>query len=82
MKLLKATWWEALAVASALTLSAMQYVHNAGEGFFWFNGAMYYTGFYSFTLLFFGVIASMTARERASVPGMLGAVPLAAVLGG
>lgn len=82
VKVLKATRWEALAVASAMILMMFQCVHDAGEAFYWFNGAMYYTGFHCLMLLLFGVIASMHAKGRASVPGMVASVVLCAILGG
>lgn len=81
-KLLKATAWEALAVASALLIVMIQYVHDAGEAFYWFNGAVYYTGFHALMLIFFGVIASMASKGRASLPGMALCALLGALLGG
>ena len=82
VKVMKSTWWEALAVASAMILLMFQYVHDAGEAFYWYNGAMYYTGFHALMLLLFGVIVSMYAKGRASVSGMTLCIFLSLILGG
>jgi len=81
-KVLKATAWEALAVASAMLLLMFQYVHDAGEAFYWFNGAMYYTGFHCLMLILFGAIASMYGKGRPSVLGVAVCALLCAILGG
>ncbi len=81
-KLLRATWCETVSVASALTIVAILYIHDAGEGFYWFNGAIYYTGFYSFMLVFFGIITSMVVKRHVNPSSMLGAILLAFIIGG
>lgn len=35
----------------------IQTVDFAGKSFFWYNGSMYYTGFFSVTLVFLGVVS-------------------------
>lgn len=40
-----------------------QMVPSAGEPFFWYNGAMYYTGFFASSLLFGALVISMQNKE-------------------
>lgn len=42
--------------ASLLALLCVQTVPTQSETFFWYNGAMYYTGYFAVTLFFFGWI--------------------------
>lgn len=48
------TLW--LGVTSALLLFAIQTVPFQGESFFWYNGSIYYTGYFAVTLIFFGLL--------------------------
>ncbi len=45
-----------IATASGLAFLAVQTVPFAQESFFWYNGSMYYTGFFAITLFFFGLL--------------------------
>lgn len=59
-------------MSSLLVLLCVQTVPSQGETFFWYNGSMYYTGFYSMTLLLFGVLLRyLTAAKRRHIPIML-----------
>lgn len=42
--------------SSLLTMLSVQTVEFQGESFFWFNGSIYYTGYYALTCIFFGLI--------------------------
>lgn len=42
--------------SSLLSLICVQTVPFQGESFFWYNGSMYYTGFFAITLLLFGML--------------------------
>lgn len=67
-------------LSSLLALLCVQTVPSQGETFFWYNGSMYYTGFYAITLFLFGVILRyLTEAKRRHVPIM---VILAAFLAG
>lgn len=57
----KSTW---VIIASLLTLVCVQTVPSQGETFFWYNGSMYYTGFFSVTLLFAGIILKYLSEPR------------------
>ena len=48
--------YEQLGIWSVLMLLSLQWVFSPGEAFYWYNGGMYYTGFYGLTLLMFGLL--------------------------
>lgn len=77
--LLKGTSGLWLITSSLLTLLSVETVSFQGESFFWYNGSMYYTGYYGLTLLFFGMVARyMAAPGKHHIPPMvLGAFFLA-----
>ena len=63
--LLKGTTNLWLIISSLLTLLCVQTVPSQGESFFWYNGSMYYTGFYAMTLFFLGLaLRYMAAPKR------------------
>lgn len=45
-----------LAVSAVTTLLSVETVPTQGETFFWYNGSMYYTGFFSVSLIFLGML--------------------------
>lgn len=45
-------------ISSILSFLFLEQVPLMGETFFWYNGSMYYTGFFALTLFFFGGILS------------------------
>lgn len=45
-----------LFISSIIVFLAVEQVPVMGEAFYWYNGSMYYTGFYACTLFFFGGI--------------------------
>lgn len=50
-------------IASGVSLLCIETVPSQGETFFWYNGSMYYTGFFAVTLLFFGgILRYLTVR--------------------
>ena len=60
-------------LSSLLALLCVQTVPSQGESFFWYNGSMYYTGFYAATLFLFGIVCRyVTDAKRRHIPGMLG----------
>lgn len=46
-----------LGIYSLLLMLCLQWVINPGEAFYWFNGAVYYSGFFGLMLLNFGLLA-------------------------
>lgn len=49
----KSMW---IITSSLLCLICVQIVPTQGETFFWYNGSMYYTGYFSLTLILFGLV--------------------------
>ncbi len=52
------------AISSLLTLLCIHTVPSQGETFFWYNGSMYYTGFFALTLIFWGLISRFLGDGR------------------
>ena len=60
-----------LMVSSLLTLLCIQTVPFPGESFFWYNGSMYYTGYFAVTLFFCGaVVRYMVKPQKYRIPVM------------
>lgn len=53
-----------LIVSSVLSIICIQTVPSQGETFFWYNGSMYYTGYFAVTVMFFGLIIRYLLRPR------------------
>lgn len=51
-------------ISSALLFLIFEQVPLMGEAFYWYNGSMYYTGFYALTLFFFGMIFRFCLSEK------------------
>ena len=69
-----------LVAASLVTFISVHTVPFPGESFFWYVGAMYYTGFYALTLFLIGVMLRYLVRPRKyHVPILLA---MAVVVGG
>jgi hypothetical protein len=52
------------AVSSAFVILTIQTVPFKGESMFWYNGAMYYTGYFAVTLTFFGMLIRYLISDR------------------
>ena len=58
--------------ASGISLVCIQTVPSQGETFFWYNGSMYYTGYFALTLFFFGGICRyLLCPKRYWIPVLL-----------
>lgn len=61
--------------ASGVSLLCVETVPSQGETFFWYNGSMYYTGFFAVTLFFFGLLlrylSGRTGRKKWRVPVLM-----------
>ena len=55
-----------LMVAAVWLLLSVQLAPSAVEAFYWYNGALYYTGFFSVSLVYFGLMILCVLTERAS----------------
>lgn len=52
------------AAASGISLLCIETVPSQGETFFWYNGSMYYTGYFAVTLFFWGLFIRYIDRKR------------------
>ena len=55
-RFLPGTRGEWLTVSSLLSILCVQTVAFQSDSFYWYNGSMYYTGFFAVTLFFFGTL--------------------------
>lgn len=51
-------------VSSCLVLLCVETVPSQGESFFWYNGSMYYTGYFALTLFFLGMVSRYAEKQR------------------
>ncbi len=58
-------------VASLFTFLCIQTVPNQSETFFWYNGSMYYTGYFAVSLFLFGVVIRYLLKPRGYYVPML-----------
>lgn len=65
---------------AVLALLCIEGVPSQGETFFWYNGSMYYTGFFALTLVYFGLLVRSLRRSNAGRGFLLAA--LAVVIAG
>lgn len=50
--------------SSALVMLGIQTVQFAGESYFWYNGSMYYTGYFAVTLFFLGMVCRYIINSK------------------
>lgn len=72
----------ATVAACVVVTLCIQYVPIGVEAFYWWNGSVGYTGFFSVMLAFFGLLADSLRREKISAKRMIGLILLAVLLGG
>lgn len=59
-------------ISSCLVLLCIETVPSQGESFFWYNGSMYYTGYFALTLFFGGMVLRYLVKQRKGyLAGML-----------
>ncbi len=64
MDYFKAGKWHYLTIVSVILLLSLQFMYEPVEGFYWFNGGMLYTGFYSLALFLFGFILCLCHTQK------------------
>lgn len=64
VKVFKATWKEWIVISSVIAFMFIEMVPSMGEAFYWYNGSMYYTGFFALTLVFFGVLINFLTDAK------------------
>lgn len=63
-KFLKGSGYLWCSVSAVFVLLTIQTVPFRGESFFWYNGSMYYTGYFAVTLFFFGAMCRYLLSGR------------------
>ena len=81
LRLSRRVW---LIIGSAMLLFSIQLCVSPREAFYWYNGAVYYTLYYAFTLMFLTLIIRMFRTDRTGVRAAcaVAGVVLAAVIAG
>lgn len=82
-------WFEAgkiasIATALVVTFCAIQFTYVPSDSFFWFNGSIYYTFFFSLMLVLFTVVTIIVKSKSILARSFAGffSLPLAFVIGG
>lgn len=84
VRLFKQDVWTWLIISSAVTFLCVHHLPSPEEGFFWYNGGIFYTFFYSLFLILMGkilVIPQIVSRHKIMVMGFAIAF-LAVFIGG
>ncbi|MFA9463688.1 MAG: DUF6056 family protein [Velocimicrobium sp.] len=63
-KILKNTPVLSLLSSLIITFFALQFTHVPSDSFYWYNGAIYYTYFYSLSLLLYGILIQLHYQEH------------------
>lgn len=79
---LKLDRWSWLGATAGLLLVTVQYQLTLRDAFFWWNGGLYYTGYYSLMLLLFTCLIRLRLAPKHPALLWTGALLLAAVVGG
>lgn len=79
-RLLGGSQSEAMILSALMLLLSVQMVHDQTQAFYWFNGSVYYTVFYSFSLLFFTCIGTLLLENKKRHAALLILCALLAVL--
>lgn len=58
MEYLGAGFWDWIIISGIILMAMIQFVYSPVEGFYWYNGGIYYTFFYSLSLCFFSCVLS------------------------
>lgn len=82
MDCLKADKWQRLIITLIPLGASMQLLPSAFQGFFWWNGAVFYTFFYSLALVYFALVLKVLKSERHRVRQIIAIALLAFLLGG
>ena len=69
-------------ISSAVLFCSFQFVVNIPEAFFWWNGSVYYTFFYSLSLILFSLLIRMVVTEKKRSICFCVSVFLAFMIGG
>lgn len=64
VKYLNIDKWSYIIVASIICFLGIEFSSSPVEAFYWWNGSVYYTFFYSLSLIYFGLILSLFKTKR------------------
>ncbi|MDR2655053.1 MAG: DUF6056 family protein [Oscillospiraceae bacterium] len=67
---LRADLHDFLIIAAVLIFISMQFAFRASEAFFWYNGGMYYTGFYAVLMLAAALLLLYIKSEKRLLSGL------------
>lgn len=83
-KYFKASTIAYITITTALLLTQIELVPSPVQGFFWFNGSIYYTFFYSLALTLFSLLLIYLKTERmpTKIACMVFSLIIAAIMGG
>ena len=82
--LLEAERRSSLILALVVTFCALQFTYRPSDSFYWFNGGIYYTFFFSLSLILYSlvIIAVMAERRGSRIAAAACALPFAYLVGG
>lgn len=83
-KLLRCERMASVIIATILVFLSLQFTYDPVESFFWFNGGVYYTFFYSLCALLFSLLVRSFANagKKRSIVQYVFCLPLAFLIGG
>ena len=83
-KWFKADRGVAITVALAITFIAMQFCYKPSDSFYWYNGAIYYTFFFSLMLFLFTMVTLMIhgQHKQTRIIALILALPTGILIGG
>lgn len=82
MDYLKADKWQWLLITLLPLGTSIQLLPSAFQGFFWWNGAVFYTFFYSLSLVYFALVLKLLKSERRRIAHIIAIFIIAFLLGG
>lgn len=73
-----------IGVAVAVTFCALEFTHTPSDSFYWFNGSIYYTFFFSMMLVLLTLVTLFLRSERKAIQiiSIVFAIPVAFLIGG
>ena len=82
-RLLNAERAVAWTVAALITFCAVQFTYKPSDAFYWYNGGIYYTFFFSLSLFLYGLVITVVKAEKtgAKIAATAGAAVLAFIVG-
>lgn len=67
VKYLNIDRWSYIIVSTIICFLGIEFVSSPVEAFYWWNGSIYYTFFYSLSLIYFGLILSLLKSDKKKI---------------